>query len=99
MVPGSQPAPPRLMPRCLAVQSNTVAGVPWGVLIRGWGAGPALVGRAALDHRGGVGDQLADDFDRLRRRGDDGHQTVHQRDHRCAHRRIEDVEIRMRHDP
>src|SRR5713101_9119153 len=43
MVPGSQPAPPRLMPRCLAVpQSNTVAEVPWGVLIRGWGAGPAL---------------------------------------------------------
>src|SRR6266704_1889089 len=31
------------MPRCLAVpQSNTVAEVPWGVLIRGWGAGPAL---------------------------------------------------------
>src|ERR1700736_5587702 len=43
MVPGSQPAPRRLMPRCLAVpQSNTVAEVPWGVLIRGWGAGPAL---------------------------------------------------------
>src|ERR1700738_3293151 len=31
------------MPRCLAgPQSNTVAEVPWGVLIRGWGAGPAL---------------------------------------------------------
>src|ERR1700732_268237 len=43
MVPGSQPAPPRLMPRCLVVpQSNTVAEVPRGVLIRGWGAGPAL---------------------------------------------------------
>src|SRR6266852_6840724 len=43
MVPGSQPAPPRLMPRCLAVtQSNTVAEGPWGVLIRGWGEGPAL---------------------------------------------------------
>src|SRR3984893_7462096 len=40
---GSQPAPRRLMPRCLAVpQSNTVAEVPSGVLIRGWGAGPAL---------------------------------------------------------
>src|ERR1700731_4425279 len=43
MVPGSQPAPRRLMPRCLAVpQSNTLAEVPRGVLIRGWGAGPAL---------------------------------------------------------
>src|SRR6266851_3423505 len=43
MVPGSQPASRRLMPRCLAVpQSNTVAEGPWGVLIRGWGAGPAL---------------------------------------------------------
>src|SRR5712672_477637 len=43
MVPGSQPASPRLMPRCLVVpQSNTVAEVPRGVLIRGWGAGPAL---------------------------------------------------------
>ena len=43
MVPGSQPAPPRLMPRCPAVpQNNTVAEVPRGVLIRGWGAGPAL---------------------------------------------------------
>src|ERR1700720_744654 len=43
MVPGSQPAPPRFMPRCLALpQSNKVAEVPWGVLIRGWGAGPAL---------------------------------------------------------
>src|SRR3984893_16843235 len=43
MVPGSQPEPPRVMPRCLALpQSNTVAEVPWGVLIRGWGAGPAL---------------------------------------------------------
>src|SRR5215469_5915004 len=43
MVPGRQPAPRRLMPRCLAVpQSNTVAEVLWDVLIRGWGAGPAL---------------------------------------------------------
>src|ERR1700730_12152052 len=43
MVPGSQPASPRLMPRCLVVpQSNTVAEVPRGVLLRGWGAGPAL---------------------------------------------------------
>src|SRR5438309_2784742 len=33
--------------------------------------GPIVVCRAARDHRGGVGDQLADDFDRLRRRGDD----------------------------
>ena len=33
--------------------------------------GAVVVGRAARDHRGGVGDQLADDFDRLRRRGDD----------------------------
>src|SRR5947199_7016496 len=34
MVPGSQPAPRRLMPRCLAVpQSNIVAEVLWGVLI------------------------------------------------------------------
>ena len=34
MVPSSQPAPPRLMPRCLAVpQSNTVAEVRWDVLI------------------------------------------------------------------
>src|SRR5258706_11646982 len=32
---------------------------------------PIVVGRAARDHRGGVGDQLADDLDRLRRRGDD----------------------------
>src|SRR6202011_4778974 len=32
--------------------------------------GPIVVCRAARDHRGGVGDQLADDFDRLRRRGD-----------------------------
>src|SRR5882762_6215792 len=45
MVPGSQPASPRLMPRCLVVpQSNTVAEVPRGVLIRGWGAGPAALG-------------------------------------------------------
>src|SRR5438309_1207806 len=30
MVPGSQPAPPRLMPRCLAVpQNNRVAEMPW----------------------------------------------------------------------
>jgi hypothetical protein len=36
MVPGSQPAPRRLMPRCLAVpQSNTVVEVLWDVLIRG----------------------------------------------------------------
>src|ERR1700732_3349224 len=33
--------------------------------------GPVVVCRAARDHRGGVGEQLADDFDRLRRRGDD----------------------------
>src|SRR5437660_4055687 len=43
MVPGSQPAPRRLMPRCLAVsQRNTVAELPWSVLIRGWRPGPAL---------------------------------------------------------
>ena len=33
--------------------------------------GPIVVCRAARDHRGGVGDQLADDFDWLRGRGDD----------------------------
>src|SRR5580704_16019697 len=43
MVPGSQPAPPRLMPRCLAVpQSNTVAESAVGARIRGWGAQPEL---------------------------------------------------------
>src|SRR5258705_4441788 len=42
MVPGSQPAPPRLMPRCLAVhQNNRVAEVPW-VPSSVDGAGPAL---------------------------------------------------------
>src|SRR5215471_2884770 len=54
-----QPAPRRLMPRCLAVpQRNRVAEVPWGVLIRGWGAGPALgaryratFGQAGFDRR------------------------------------------------
>src|SRR5262252_580736 len=45
MVPGSQPAPRRLMPRCLAApQSNTVAEVLSDVLIREWGTGPALGG-------------------------------------------------------
>src|ERR1700739_4698411 len=39
-------------------------------------AGPIVVCRAARDHRGGVGDQLADDFDRLRRRGDDDARIV-----------------------
>src|SRR5437588_7072903 len=33
--------------------------------------GPIVVCRAARDHRGGVGDQLADDFDRLGGGGDD----------------------------
>src|SRR3954454_307239 len=41
MVPGSQPALPRLRPRCLAVpQTDTAAAM--GVLIRGWGARLAL---------------------------------------------------------
>src|SRR5499427_5146319 len=45
MVPGSQPAPRRLMPRCLAApQSNTVAEVLSDVLIREWGTEPALGG-------------------------------------------------------
>jgi hypothetical protein len=45
MVPGKQPAPHGLIPRCLAVpQSNAVVDVPQGVLIRGRGAGPALGG-------------------------------------------------------
>src|SRR6202047_3041606 len=43
MVPGSQPAPPRFVPRCLAVpQSNTVAESAMGARIRGWGAQPEL---------------------------------------------------------
>src|SRR5437588_12265439 len=44
---------------------------------KGWREiGPIVVCRAARDHRGGVGDQLADAFDRLRRRGSDDARIV-----------------------
>src|SRR5882672_10032225 len=42
MVPGSQPAPPRLTPRCLAVPQNNTVRSATGVLIRGRVVGPAL---------------------------------------------------------